>query len=73
MDCLLEQTHPELLLKEDKQVRNFITVDILRFSTFAELISLLSQLRYTDILFTEQEVYVHVHVCTYMYTVVCQY
>ena len=32
LDCLLEQTHPELLLKEDKQVRKELIYEMVCYS-----------------------------------------
>lgn len=64
VDCLIEQTHPEIRKRDDMDVSPYF----LKKRTFLQLVSHLSmateitttfvlfQLRYTDILFTEQEV-----------------
>lgn len=55
VDCLIEQTHPELQAKEDRDVSWDSDIPAACFLSFANVLFLL-QLRYTDMLFTEQEV-----------------
>ena len=46
----MEQTHPDLVLGEDKKVGGSLSVNI------SEFFSCILQFRYCDVLFTEHEV-----------------